>query len=536
MTEQKRDYLPDNQSALFVVNKRFFDRPVEVKAMLKKAEDHKIWPSEGETVRILKRLAVIEDIFWEKRYQPLSTLQKYVTEVYELSVELTSVEAELNGKGKKAPAICATLSFTGLVNIFVISVTTRQLVVTQPWKNEADTVRMALNLEAELEDDLAIEKEAELAIEQNELVDNEVDSSSGGVFRKGSTESVEGLTNVRIAREKAEKLKRRFEGDNQMGRKSESAELERLEMKLKMSEKRYDKTLESLDSQMIQIRVDLEDEVRTKNQKMANILKCLEDFGDQVHELMEKVTEKSEGEMVSSSEKALRASNKVFQAAKMSLRGTLPEKVVKVKALLNVKSRPVKSGEGDKVKGTRKSSKGVPKSESKRKVIAETKDTRIVYEPGTSKSGEFQDVGSGRNSSNSSASIPDLVKLDSQRTHPNVSNVSDDSISLGIDEELSEFEIEHLQNAALEKEKLEKAEAAVRAEEMELERKVNRQTALQTGLDKMKITRKSFVKRKRAERAETRKTLPSSKEGKKALGNVKDRLGPAREPKRSKKS
>ena len=137
MTDQRRDYLPDNQSTLFIINKRFFDRSVEVKMMLRKAEENKIWPSEGETVRILKRLAVLEDLFWEKRYQPLSTLQKYVTEVYNLSIELTTLEVEQNSKGKKSPAICATNSFTGLVNIFVISVTTRQLVVRQPWKNEA---------------------------------------------------------------------------------------------------------------------------------------------------------------------------------------------------------------------------------------------------------------------------------------------------------------------------------------------------------------------------------------------------------------
>jgi hypothetical protein len=69
MNDQKRNYLPVNQSKLFDVNKRFFDRPVEVKAMLHKADSLGVWPAEGETVRILKRLSEIEDIFWEKRYQ-----------------------------------------------------------------------------------------------------------------------------------------------------------------------------------------------------------------------------------------------------------------------------------------------------------------------------------------------------------------------------------------------------------------------------------------------------------------------------------
>ena len=522
MTEQKRDYRPDNQSALFVVNKRFFDRPVEVKSMLKKAIDHKIWPSEGETVRILNRLAVLEDVFWEKRYQPLSTLQKYITEAYELSVELTSIEAELNGKGKKAPAICATVSFTGLVNIFVISVTTRQLVVTQPWKNEAESVRLALEL-AELEENPTEESLPELAIAHMVIDDEGVLNCEETLPEKGSTESVEGLKNVRIAKDKAKKLKKRFEGDNPVNRNPDESRVEKMEIELKMAEKRFDKTIESLDSQMIQIRVDLEDEVRTKNQKMANILKCLEEFGDQVESLRKKVTKNFGEEKVSVGEKALQASTNMSQATKMSLRGTLPEKVVKDKTLLSAKCRPEKSGEGDKVVVIRKS---VTKVVGKRKVIAEAKDTRIVYGPGTSKSGEIEGVKSVRSSSSSTISVPDLEKLDSQRVHMNVSNVSDDSICLGIDEELSEFEIEHLQNAALEKAKLESAEAAVRAEEIELENKVNKQTALQIGLDKMKITRKSFHKKKREERAEKRKGLPNQKEMIRVPGSkVKDRLG-----------
>ena len=518
MTEQRRDYLPDNQSTLFIINKRFFDRPVEVKMMLRKAEENKIWPSEGETVRILKRLAVLEDLFWEKRYQPLSTLQKYVTEVYNLSIELTTLEVEQNSKGKKSPAICATISFTGLVNIFVISVTTRQLVVRQPWKNEAEEVKKAMALEA---DDPQENEPIQIEYDQDMVVENEiVFSNEGLVLEKVSTESVEGLDKVRIAKEKAVKLKRRIEGNNQDNEDQtvSKTEIEKLAAELKMSERRYDKTLESFESQMIQIRVDLEDEVRTKNQKIANMMQVLEDYGNQVGKLWSKVTKRSSENF---EEKSLQATTKVSQAAKMSLRGTLPKSKEKDKVLLSTKSRLVNSREGDKDKVTPKEVKRVAKTDGARKVIREVKDTRIVYEPGTSKGGELKGVRPYRSLSGSTVSIPDLEKLDSQRIHL---NVSDDSLSLGIDEDISEFEIEHLQNAALEKEKLDKAEAAVRAEELESDRKQN-EIVRQKGIAKMNITRKSFVKQKQAERKEKRKGLEKVKEGSSSKLRLSGRLG-----------
>jgi hypothetical protein len=105
-------------------------------------------------------------------------------------VELTTLETELNSNNRKAPAVCATISFTGLVNIFVISVTTRQLVVTQPWKDEAEKVRNALGIE-NFADDLVANDEAALEIDQNMVVDNEiVVSNEGIVLDKESTESI----------------------------------------------------------------------------------------------------------------------------------------------------------------------------------------------------------------------------------------------------------------------------------------------------------------------------------------------------------
>jgi hypothetical protein len=202
----------------------------------------------------------------------------------------------------------------------------------------------------------------------------------------------------------------------------------------------------------------LEDEVSTKNLKIANMMSCLEDYGNEVEKLWSKITKRSSE---NGAEKSLQATTKAFQAAKMSLRGTLPKSSEKDKVLLSTQSRLVNSREGDKVKVTPKEVIRVAKADGARKVIREVKDTRIVYEPGTSKGGELKGVRSYRSSSGSPISIPDLEKLDSQRQHL---NISDDSISLGIDEDISEFEVPHLQNAALEKEKLKNGEAAVRAE------------------------------------------------------------------------
>ena len=60
----------------------------------------------------------------------------------------------------------------------------------------------------------------------------------------------------------------------------------------------------------------------------------------------------------------------------------------------------------------------------------------------TSKSGEIGDVKLADRTlgSSSAVSILELEKLDSQREHP---NVSDDSLELRIDEDISEFQIEH---------------------------------------------------------------------------------------------
>jgi hypothetical protein len=113
MSELKRDYLPSTKSKLFDLNKRSFDRPIEVSRLLQRAEDSENWQADVETVRILKRLSELEDIFWVKRYQPIANLQKYVSEALKLSVDLTAVGTELNRRKRKDPAVNATIPFTG---------------------------------------------------------------------------------------------------------------------------------------------------------------------------------------------------------------------------------------------------------------------------------------------------------------------------------------------------------------------------------------------------------------------------------------
>ena len=79
---------------------------------------------------------------------------------------------------------------------------------------------------------LALEADDPLENVQNEfdqdiVVDNEIILTNEGlVLEKGSTESVEGLDKVRIATDKAEKLKQRIEGnaqdnENQTGSKTD---------------------------------------------------------------------------------------------------------------------------------------------------------------------------------------------------------------------------------------------------------------------------------------------------------------------------
>ena len=108
-----------------------------------------------------------------------------------------------------------------------------------------------------LEADDPLENEPiQIEYDQDMVVENEiVFSNEGLVLEKVSTESVEGLDKVRIAKEKAVKLKRRIEGNNQDNEDQtvSKTEIEKLAAELKMSERRYDKTLESFESQMIQI-------------------------------------------------------------------------------------------------------------------------------------------------------------------------------------------------------------------------------------------------------------------------------------------
>ena len=527
MNDQKRNYLPVNQSKLFDVNKRFFDRPVEVKAMLHKADSLGVWPAEGETVRILKRLSEIEDIFWEKRYQPLDALQKYVREAWELSVELTTLETELNSNNRKAPAVCATISFTGLVNIFVISVTTRQLVVTQPWKDEAEKVRNALGIE-NFAENLGANDKAALEIDQNMVVDNEVVVSNEGIVldKVDSTESIQGLENVRISRKTAKNLKKRLEGEDTLVSDQNvwQKQIEVLEFRLQKSEKRYDKTLESFENQMIQLNTDSVEEARSQNQRIGDILKAFEECKEQVARLAKKVAKSPKKDKETYQEvKVLKAKKDMLKVTKMSLPATSPKRIVIEDTFENVMSRPVLTGEGDKVDKvvSPKEVKGVAKAEASRKIVSRNKYSRLKEKAGTSKSGEIVSVSLDKSqSSGRRVSIPDLEKLDSQRAHP---NVSDDSITLGIDEEMSEFDRELLQ-AESEKQKLEEVELKVRAEE------TAREAIRQKGIDKMKITRKGFVKQQRLER-EARKTLAKSN----AQESVKDRLGEKRKPRIRKK-
>ena len=89
MEDQKRKYLPMSKNGLYLMSKRFFDRPVTIHNLLKRSEDLGSWPADGKTIKIGKRLAELEDILLERRYQPFEYLREFVLEATELSIELT---------------------------------------------------------------------------------------------------------------------------------------------------------------------------------------------------------------------------------------------------------------------------------------------------------------------------------------------------------------------------------------------------------------------------------------------------------------
>ena len=91
MEDQKRKYLPMSKNGLYLMGKRFFDRPVTIHDLLKRSEDLGSWPVEGKTIKIVNRLAELEDILWERRYQPFEYLREFVSEATELSIELTEI-------------------------------------------------------------------------------------------------------------------------------------------------------------------------------------------------------------------------------------------------------------------------------------------------------------------------------------------------------------------------------------------------------------------------------------------------------------
>ena len=70
-----------------------------------------------KTVEIMKRLAELENIFWDRRYELQANLHEFVQEVIKLSVGLTEIGGEWNASGMKCPDVSATVSFTGSLNI-----------------------------------------------------------------------------------------------------------------------------------------------------------------------------------------------------------------------------------------------------------------------------------------------------------------------------------------------------------------------------------------------------------------------------------
>jgi hypothetical protein len=127
MTDQKKNYLPKTQTGLFVIGKRFFDRPLKIVDLLDRAEGTGEWPENGQTVNILRRLAELQTILWDRRYQPFEHIKEFVLEATKLSVKLTEVETEHTAAGLKCQKVSATVSFTGLMNIWMITVSTRGL-------------------------------------------------------------------------------------------------------------------------------------------------------------------------------------------------------------------------------------------------------------------------------------------------------------------------------------------------------------------------------------------------------------------------
>ena len=165
MADQKRKYLPKSQKGLFLIGKRFFDRPLKISDLLDRAEGTGEWPENGETVEILRRLADLQTILWDRRYQPFENLKEFIVEASELSVKLTEVETEHTAAGLKCQNVSATVSFTGLMNVWMITVSTRGLKEynKKPWGDEARKVLKNLPVKVRkvvlLPEDDPIEKE-----------------------------------------------------------------------------------------------------------------------------------------------------------------------------------------------------------------------------------------------------------------------------------------------------------------------------------------------------------------------------------------
>ena len=190
MTDQKRNYLPKNQTGLYVIGKRFFDRPLKISDLLDRAEGTGEWPENGETVEILRRLADLQTILWDRRYQPFENLKEFIVEASELSVKLTEVETEHTAAGLKCQNVSATVSFTGLMNVWMITVSTRGLKEynKKPWGDEARKVLKNLPVKVRkvvlLPEDDPIEKELVRKVSLGDCFEVENSSREGEPGKK----------------------------------------------------------------------------------------------------------------------------------------------------------------------------------------------------------------------------------------------------------------------------------------------------------------------------------------------------------------
>ena len=490
MADQKRKYMPKSQKGLYLIGKRFFDRPLQVQELIDRAgATDESWPEDGKTVEILKRLAELENVFWERRYEPQANLHEFVQEAIELSVGLTEIGGEWNSAGMKCPDVSATVSFTGLVNIWMITVTTRGLKVhnTQPWKGEARKVLKNLSEKATkrkvilLSTDDPFDKAYKVAEREISLVSERNFDKEDSILEEGPSSKIRKLSELSVKTKVLEKVETKdwsqkmkemkidigLETDKRMENLFES-KLEKFQKIQNEALKAKDVIMESMLSELKECRL-LMTGFSKRDSSPDNTLAIDESYTgfEEPAKLVEPAT-------VVKSAKVAKPATKLVSA---TVQKKIKKRVLKTSSLLSDNSRPGYSGEGEK-------------KSRKSRIVVEKAEENVTHNPDKilrkSIENPKKDLESNskdeRSLSGSVSSIPELENIGTQNTDVALTDILDQEVGM-------EFELE----LKLDNEKLEKVKKDVIAEEQRSER------------------------RKRNERAKVLKREKSDEENRKAL-------------------